>query len=277
MRPISIPSFITECLLKDQSVENQLRLVRDAYTGSSRENPEVSVVIPAYNEEESILRTLLSLSRNQTEYIFEIIVVNNNSKDNTGRLVQESGVRLVNEPKQGITAARTAGLHAARGKYVMNADADTLYPENWVQLMIAPLEKSDVALTYGRFSFIPQRDTGRGGYFLYEYMSDLSRLLKRYIKDEAVNVFGFNSAFRREQGIKVDGYQHPPGSNEDGYLALKLRNNGFGGLRYVTNAKALVWTSDRRVQMDGGLWKGGLMRVKQVFSRSKAITIRPDL
>lgn len=277
MRPIAIPQFIQECLLRDQTVENRVQLVKNAYAAAPRENPLVSVVIPAYNEADNILQTLFSLSRNKTRFAFEIIVVNNNSKDDTERLVLASGVRLVNETKQGITAARTAGLMAARGKYLMNADADTLYPENWVQLMIEPLEKPGVALTYGRFSFIPLSGKSRMGHFFYEYVSDMSRLLKRYLRHEAVNVFGFNSAFCREDGIKVDGYQHPPGSNEDGYLALKLKDRGFGKLRQVTSSKALVWTSDRRVQMEGGLWKGSLLRIKRFFSRSKEITIRQDL
>ncbi len=277
MRPIAIPQFIQECLLRDRTVEDRVQLVKDAYSAASRENPLVSVVIPAYNEADNILQTLFSLSKNKTRYAFEIIVVNNNSKDDTERLVLASGVRLVNETKQGITAARTAGLMAARGKYLMNADADTLYPESWVQRMIEPMEGPGVALTYGRFSFIPLSGKGRWGHFLYEYVSDVSRLLKRYLKHEAVNVFGFNSAFRREDGIKVDGYQHPPGSNEDGYLALKLKDQGFGRLYYVTNSNALVWTSDRRVQMEGGLWKGSVLRIKRFFSRSKEITIRPDL
>jgi glycosyltransferase involved in cell wall biosynthesis len=277
MRPIAIPPYIKECIQPGQSAEERIRSVREAYTVSSRENPVVSIVIPAYNEAGNILQTLLSLSRNRTRYVFEIIVVNNNSQDDTERLVRASGVRCVNEVSRGITAARTAGLMAARGKYVMNADADTIYPEGWVQLMIEPLETKGVALTYGRFSFIPLSDAGRWGHVIYEYVSDISRLLKRYLRDEAVNVFGFNSAFRREEGIKVDGYQHPPGGNEDGNLALKLRDNGFGRLRCITDTRALVWTSDRRVQSEGGLWKGSLIRLKRFFSRNKMVTVRPDL
>ena len=277
MRPISIPSFINNCWQSNLSVLEKVAAIKVNYKNLLKEQPQVSVVIPAYNEEANILQTLLSLSSNITHYSVQIIVVNNNSKDATEQLVIASGVTCVNELKPGITAARTAGLMAAQGKYILNADADTIYPKDWIELMITPLENSNVALCYGRFAFIPVGSTGRVAYFFYEYITDIIRLLKRYLKDEAVNVFGFNSAYRKEQGIAVDAYQHPPGSNEDGYLALKLRNSGFGKLHQIANIKAMVWTTDRRIQMDGGFLKAIRQRIKTFFLPSKQITIRQDL
>jgi glycosyltransferase involved in cell wall biosynthesis len=163
---------------------------------------------------------------------------------------------------QGITKARNTGLAHAKGKYILNADADTLYPENWIEEMTRPFyEHEDISLTYGIFSFIPIGNTGRGTYFLYEYATDLVRAMHKIFREEAVNVYGFNSCFRKEQGLAVSGFDHPPGTNEDGWLALKLRNKGFGKLYGVTNAP--VWTTDRRIQIDGGLTKAIWKRVKR--------------
>ena len=171
----------------------------------------------------------------------------------------------IDELRQGITQARNTGLANARGKFILNADADTLYPENWIQEMIAPLDRNEnVALTYGRFSFIPVGNTRRGTYFFYEYATDLVRWINTQFREEAVNVYGFNSGFRREQGLEVDGFNHPPGTNEDGWLGLKLREKGFGKLYHVTNAP--VWTTDRRIQIDGGLWKAVWKRIKRNIS-----------
>jgi glycosyltransferase involved in cell wall biosynthesis len=277
MRPISIPAYIQHCWQNNLSFNEKIQTVKQSYQKLAKENPQVSVVIPAYNEEQNILQTLLSLSNNHTEYPVEIIVVNNNSTDNTVQLVKATGVICIDELKKGITAARTAGLMAAKGKYILNADADTIYPQDWIQLMIEPLEKKDIALTYGKFSFIPVGKTGRLTYFFYEYFADFIRWINGLKKDEAVNVYGFNSAYKREQGLLVNGYQHPPGNNEDGYLALKLRNKGFGKLHRVTQSKALVWTTDRRIQADGGLYNATVKRLKKLFSRSKEITVRGDL
>jgi len=65
--------------------------------------------------------------------------------------------------------------------------------------------------------------------------------------------------------------------NEDGYLALKLRNNGYGKLHLVTNTKALVWTTDRRIQTDGGFVKATFQRLKNLVWPSKTVIIRQDL
>jgi glycosyltransferase involved in cell wall biosynthesis len=277
MRPIPIPNYILTCWQSALSTTDKITAIKANYSQLLKGSPQVSIVIPAYNEEANILQTLLSLSNNITHYSVEIIVVNNNSIDATEQLVTASGITCVNELKKGITAARTAGLMAAKGDYILNADADTIYPQDWVELMISPLESNNVALTYGRFAFIPVGSTSRLSYMCYEYITDVLRLVKKYTKDEAVNVYGFNSAYRRIQGLEVDGYKHPPGSNEDGYLALKLRNKGYGKLHLVSNSKAMVWTTDRRIQTDGGFVKATLQRVKNLLFPSKTITIRQDL
>ena len=231
--------------------------------------PEVTVMIPAYNEEKNILYTLQSLCLTSTKRVIEIIVVNNNSTDNTESIVKACGVRYINETVQGITAARNAGLGAARGKYVLNADADVLYPPDWIDEMVLPLElQNDICVTYGRFAFLPSNNTGRLYYFIYENIADLARYLNRRFKDEAVNVYGFNFAFRREQGMAVDWFNHPKDANEDGWMALKLRDKSFGRLFRVVVPSAMVWTSDRRLQSDGGLWKGFVKRVKRVMGNT---------
>jgi len=267
MRPLIIPKYINSYLNGSYHSKDALADVNKAYSNLLKGKPEVSIVMPAYNEEENIVPTLASLCNNTTSRSVEIIVVNNNSKDNTENLVKACGVTCILETTQGITPARNAGLAHATGKFILNADADTIYPKDWIEEMIKPLaNNADVAITYGRFSFIPVGSTGRYTYFFYEYFSDLSKLYNKHFKTEAVNVYGFNSGFRREQGLQVDGFNHPPGSNEDGYLALKLNKKGFGKLFRVTSPKAIVWTTDRRIHIDGGLRKGLAKRIKRIFN-----------
>jgi glycosyltransferase involved in cell wall biosynthesis len=223
--------------------------------------------MPAYNETESIVNALASLCQNKTDKNVEIIVSNNNSKDDTEKLAKACGVEVVFESRQGIAFARNAGMAAAKGKYILNADADTIYPEDWIDKMVQPLiDNENIVMTYGRFSLIPVGPTGRFAYYFYEHITALSRWYDKKVKDEAVNVYGFNSAFRKAQALQVEGFNHPPGTIEDGYLALKLRNKGFGKLHYVNHIKALVWTTDRRIQIDGGIVKGTIKRIKRVLN-----------
>jgi glycosyltransferase involved in cell wall biosynthesis len=264
MRPLTIPSDIKKYRTPDININQLISETREGYKRLVKDsNPQVTVSIPAYNEEKTIVQTLHSICQNITSYSVEIIVTNNNSNDKTAELVEACGITCFFESKQGISFARNCGLSHAQGRYLVNADADTIYPKNWIEELIKPLEKNEqVVLTYGRFSLLPLKNTPRLTYFLYEYIADASRKFNKYFKDEAVNVYGFNSAFRKDYAFEVNGFEHPPGAIEDGYLALKLRNKGFGELRYVK--KALVWTTDRRIHIDGGLWKGTIKRVKRV-------------
>lgn len=265
MRPVSIPAWVKQ--FRDSSAytaEQRIAIIQQLYPQLLKGAPEVSIVIPAYNEEAVILQTLHSLCACKTGFSVEIIVVNNNSTDHTEALVKATGITCINELKQGVTNARNAGLKATRGQYVLNADADSIYPANWVEALVLPLANNPgICLTYGRYAFIPTGTTSRFTYFIYENVVDLLRFLKKTFKEEAVNVGGASSGFRREQGIQVDGFNHPPFSNEDGYLALKLRDKGFGRLCPVY--QATIWTTDRRLLIDGGLIKGIWKRAKRTF------------
>lgn len=96
-------------------------------------NMRISVVIPAYNEEQYIRRCLESLMQ-QTRKPYEIIVVNNNSTDKTTSIVKEfPKVKLIHEQQQGITATRNTGFTAAKGDIIARTDADTIVPKTWIE------------------------------------------------------------------------------------------------------------------------------------------------
>jgi glycosyltransferase involved in cell wall biosynthesis len=270
MKSMFIPKYINAYLQSNVQTQETFDNIKNLYETNlvkKGKEPEITISIPAYNEEKTIIPTLISLCSNKTSHAVEIVVANNNSKDNTEKLVKSCGINCVFEDKQGIPYARNAGLAAAKGKYILNADADTLYPTNWIDEMVKPLiERPDVAITYGAFSLIPTGSTGRAVYYFYEMIAELSRFYNKYKKTEAVNVYGFTSGFRREQGLQVDGFLHPmdDGSYEDGYFALKLQQKGFGKMCKVN--KAVAWTDDRRLQIDGGLTKGFVKRIKRVLN-----------
>lgn len=268
MRPLFIPVSIRSFNKDSKRLVWLLPTIAANFERLYSEKPDISIIIPAFNEEENILKTLYSLSCSITERTLEVIVVSNNSTDKTYQLATRANVICINEPKQGITYARNAGLSIAKGKYIVNADADTIYPQSWIDNMINPLIiNTDVALTYGRFAFIPIRRTPRFLYFIYEHFADFNKFINRKFREEAVNVYGFNSACRRHQCLIVNGFDHPVGTNEDGYLAKKLTSNGFGALINVKHKESIVWTTDRRILTDGGLFKASLMRILRVVKR----------
>ncbi len=238
------------------------------------DNPEVSIIVPAYNEEQTIERLLRSMANQITHYRMELIILNNNSTDRTQELLDDYGVQSVFVRKQGVAHARQAGLEAARGTYIANADADTAYPPTWIDALIKPLENADVSCTYGTYSFIPGPDTSPFQLALYERASRLAAVLRRRSR-ESTNVLGFNFAFRRADALTVGGFDvnaghqgvtnHVNGPCEDGWMAECLSKKGR--LYPVTSRKARARTSDRRLLQHGGLWQAFTKRLRREWKR----------
>jgi glycosyltransferase involved in cell wall biosynthesis len=96
--------------------------------------PKVSVVIPLYNKESSISRTLNSIL-NQTVDDFEVIVVNDGSTDNSLDIVKkfdDPRIHLIQQQNQGVSAARNRGVEAAEGKLIAFLDAD----DEWLPIFL---------------------------------------------------------------------------------------------------------------------------------------------
>jgi dolichyl-phosphate beta-glucosyltransferase len=118
--------------------------------------PYLSVVIPAYNEEERLKRHIPGVVNylQSKQWTFEIIVVNDGSKDGTVRQAQALAkiyppLRLVDlQPNRGKGGAVRAGMLEAHGQYVLFADADQSTPISEVEKLLAKIEneKYDMAI-----------------------------------------------------------------------------------------------------------------------------------
>jgi glycosyltransferase involved in cell wall biosynthesis len=91
----------------------------------------LSIVIPAFNEARLIEQTLRSVftsiaANGQAEFTSEIIVVDNNSTDNTAELARQAGARVVFEPINQIGRARNVGAAQTSGEWLLFLDADSL-------------------------------------------------------------------------------------------------------------------------------------------------------
>jgi len=102
----------------------------------------VSVVIPCLNEAENIERCVLSAQEGLAgiDGKGEVIVVDNASEDDSARLAAKAGGRVVSERRRGYGQAYLAGFAAARGRYIVMADADLTYDFNEIPRFVAELE-----------------------------------------------------------------------------------------------------------------------------------------
>ncbi len=102
----------------------------------------VSVVIPCLNEAESIEAcvTLAIRTMAACEIPGEVVVADNGSTDGSAELAEQAGARVVHEPRRGYGSAYLAGFAAARGTYVVMADADLTYDFGDIPRFLAVLE-----------------------------------------------------------------------------------------------------------------------------------------
>ncbi len=97
------------------------------------QEPIISIVMPALNEEKYIERALKGLKNQATNIPYEIIVADGGSTDKTVEIAKKYADKIIIEKRKGIAYGRNAGVRASRGKYLINADADTVYPKDLVQ------------------------------------------------------------------------------------------------------------------------------------------------
>ncbi len=211
-------------------------------------NLKVSIVIPAYNEEETIERTIKSLLK-QTYGNYEILVVDNNSKDKTKKIASDY-VRTITETKQGYIFAVKRGVSETDGEIVTICDADSIYPSKWLESMMKSFRDERVVATYGSAKF---HDTGLFMSFisLIAYSSFL--IVSKFFGLD--NTAGFNFLFRRDAYEKIGGYdENWKWGSPDIELGKRLKNLGKVKLRMKA-----VMTSSRRFK------KGGLLKTTKMF------------
>ncbi|TGE10624.1 glycosyltransferase family 2 protein [Hymenobacter fodinae] len=274
MPPLSVPNWIQKHLFLHKNFADltpaEVEELRTRLSKFKHVSPDVSVVIPAWNEENNIYRTLSTLASNTTTLKVEIVVINNNSTDSTQQVLDTLGVTSYFEPMQGITYARQTGLYKAKGKYLLCADADTFYPPHWIELMTAPMIKSaSITGVYGRYAFLPEDGTDRKGLWVYEMIGNVLTGIKKRHR-EFMNVLGFNMGLVTEIGRETGGFKvHTARTfnnaenveeSEDGRMAIRLKTRG--NLKQVTDPRAIVFTSTRKLMQDGSIVQAFLNRLK---------------
>jgi|JI6StandDraft_1071083.scaffolds.fasta_scaffold06065_2 cellulose synthase/poly-beta-1,6-N-acetylglucosamine synthase-like glycosyltransferase len=212
-------------------------------------SPLVSIVIAAWNEEVNILKCIASLSKMKTTIPFEIVVVNNNSSDQTQKTLDRLNIKSLFEEVQGCGPARQLGQENALGQYILMGDADCLYPDCWLDEMISVLSLPEVVCVYGRYSFISEPGYPRWKLSIFELMKDIIAEF-RHVNRPYFNAYGMSMGYIREYGLKV-GFIKINRRGEDGQLCLDLMK--YGKIKQVKAKKARTWTGIRTLRLDGSI------------------------
>ena len=119
--------------------------------------PTVSVIMPAYNGERTILETIVSLQQ-QTFSDFELIVINDGSTDRTLEIlssIKEPRMKIFSYENGGLTVARNRGLAHVTGEFVAFLDQDDLWTSDKLELQLAALQNNpEAGVAYSWTSFM---------------------------------------------------------------------------------------------------------------------------
>ena len=101
----------------------------------------VSIVMPAFNAEKTIVRAIDSVLK-QTYPNIELLIINDGSTDNTSEIVskyRDSRVALINQGNKGLSGARNTGLENIKGEYVTFLDSDDWCEADFVEKLISSM------------------------------------------------------------------------------------------------------------------------------------------
>ena len=199
--------------------------------------PFVSVVIPAYNEEHQIAKCLESVVGTGYENL-EIIVVDDNSKDETVKAASRYAVQVITRRSRGgIAAARNHGLQFVRGEIVAFVDADCIVDKLWLHVLLSRYVDSKIA--------------GVGGVIATRESSLFAKYRNYVAKEEYADspnpvrgtssIPGGNSSYRTDVLRSIGGFNPAfakPSGLEELELGYRLRKNGY---LLVGEPRAVVW------------------------------------
>jgi len=212
----------------------------------------VTFVVPTLDEEEHVGDCLDSIMALETDYNYEVVVVDGGSTDLTVPQAYERDVQIIHQQGRGRADARNVGAEHASGDYLAFIDADTTVREDYLEEMITFIEREDLIAATSRVRY-----TGDPRAKVVQFtMNHVARRLSQPI------VPGFNFFIRRADFQATGGF--PATSNEDTAYSMEL--SAYGQTGY--HPEVLVETSGRRVRRYG-LTLTGLYYLKKDLQRKR--------
>ncbi|MEA1958777.1 MAG: sugar transferase [Chloroflexota bacterium] len=222
----------------------------------------ISVIVPAYNAEETLNECLAALEyQTVSRCDYEVIVVDDGSSDRTAEIARSCGVRLIQQRNAGPATARNRGAREACGDLLLFTDADCAPAPDWIERMMEPFLDPEVVGAKGTYR---TRQTGLMARFVQlEYEGKYVRMAGQ---DRIDFVDTYSAAYRRDIFLTNGGFDSsfPTASVEDQEFSFRLARKGYR-MVFVPDAvvyhyhDATLWEYWRR-KFDIGYWKALLLR-----------------
>lgn len=224
--------------------------------------PTVSIVILCYNEEDTIVPCLEAIAQ-QSDTPDEVIVVDNNSTDNSVALAKSFGfVRVVKEPVQGMSPARNTGIAAAKSEVVGRIDADTRLDPDWVEQVRRCFSDKTVDAASGPVAYVDMPAEKVGMTLDKNIRLAIARLTEN--SDFRI-LFGTNMAVRKTAWLKiVDELCTDDVVHEDIDIALHMHR---AGMKVVFEKKMIAGMLSRRLEDRPKDFYKYIMKWQRTFER----------
>ncbi len=213
-------------------------------------DPQISVVIPAYNEEK-YLPSCLSAFKKQTFRDFEVIVVDNNSTDKTSQIGKTYGVKVLKEEKIGITFARDIGFASAASSIIARTDADTVVSPNWLETIYEIFKTQPETVGITGLWKLPEKPILN--LISYIYLNSVFNLGAKLFLGH-IQLLGSNMAIRKEAWEKIKDEIHANDKliHEDMDISCHLAE--IGKLSFVPQLETSVSMRKLENNFLKGLW-----------------------
>jgi peptidoglycan/xylan/chitin deacetylase (PgdA/CDA1 family)/GT2 family glycosyltransferase len=213
--------------------------------------PFVSVVVPAYNEENLLPSCLESIRKQDYAGEYEVIVVDNASTDNTAKIALDWGAKVVYESKRSPACARQKGAEVATGEIIAFIDADTQAPTYWLSTIVSHfVRKPKMVAISGPYAFCDAGKFTKITSYVGNFMSIIVDQLFRKAFNKGGAIWGCNFAVRRSALLTVGGFDTSIKFYGEEYeFSLRLRKIGKGDVI----PWLFVLTSARRLKRIGAV------------------------
>ncbi len=239
--------------------------------------PSVSVIVPAYNEEKVIVKTITSLLTQRYAGPLEIVVVDDGSPDSTYEIAehayaQHPQVSVYTKPNGGKASALNYGIARARGEIVIGLDADTVFLPNTTAELIAPLADPKVGAVAGNAK-VGNRVNIVTQWQAVEYVTSQNLDRRAFALLDCITVVpGAVGAWRRALVLEVGGFSDDTLA-EDQDLTLEIRRRGYS-VAYADHAVAYTEAPDtlRGLAKQRFRWSFGTL---QCMWKHRDVLLRP--
>ena len=219
------------------------------------EEIKISVIIPVYNVEKYIRQCLESII-NQTLKEIEIIIVNDGTKDNSMKIVEEyvsdKRIKIINKENGGISSARNAGMEIAQGEYIYFIDSDDFVEKEVLSTLYENSENGKMDIVFSNFSYYNDRTKKeKRAKFIFPFKENINKGYYYLYNGEEINVWNrlYKKEFLEKYNFKfIEGiiYEDQDFGFKTIMLAEKIKYVENYGYKYRTDREGSIMSSQKK-------------------------------